>query len=208
MPDLVSDLIDEVGRIERENEAAYLELGRIFPRLLEEMEHSAEKGERSFSALAAIGLARSGESSERGQSYSLEGAKRFFLAVREQDSSFLAKINEGISRLDELEAVISLVRADSEEMELISLNAMTVAIKSGAAGKAFLVITDELKKLSGHTIDQSEQVTSSGRQLLEFFARLRDALANWKRSIGISSLCWIRLWARATARSSATSATP
>ena len=105
MPDLVSDLIDEVGRIERENEAAYLELGRIFPRLLEEMEHSAEKGERSFSALAAIGLARSGESSERGQSYSLEGAKRFFLAVREQDSSFLAKINEGISRLDELEGV-------------------------------------------------------------------------------------------------------
>ena len=62
-------------------------------------------------------------------------------------------------------------------MEIISLNAMTVALKSGAQGKAFSVITDELKRLSGRTIALSEGVTASGRFLLEFFGKLRNALA-------------------------------
>ena len=62
-------------------------------------------------------------------------------------------------------------------MEIISLNAMTVALKSGNAGKAFSVITDELKRLSGRTIALTEGVTASGRFLLDFFDRLRRVLS-------------------------------
>ena len=169
----VSALIEESGRIERESEAIYLELGRLFPRLSAEMERSADKGERSLQALVKLGS----EGREGGGRAFVEGAALFLRSLREHDSSFLSRINEGISRLGSLEEIIARVRADSEEMEIISLNAMTVALKSGNAGKAFSVITDELKRLSGKTISLTEGVTASGRSLLDFFAKLRNELA-------------------------------
>ncbi len=169
----VSILIEEAARIERESETAYLELGRLFPRLSAEMERGAANGERSLRALAS--LAETGLEGE-GSSF-VKAASSFFATLRERDSSFLARINDGISRLGALEQIIARVRADSEEMEIISLNAMTVALKSGSEGKAFSVITDELKRLSGRTIGLTDAVTASGRSLLDFFARLRNVLA-------------------------------
>jgi hypothetical protein len=170
--DRVSALIDEAGRIERESETAYLELGRLFPRISAEMERGTAGGERSLEAMASLAEA------DRGKDTAAFVAKAaaFFAALRERDSSFLERINDGITRLGALEQIIARVRADSEEMEIISLNAMTVALKSGSEGKAFSVITDELKRLSGRTIALTEEVTGNGRFLLEFFGRLRNAL--------------------------------
>lgn len=182
----VSGFIDEVGRIERESETVYLELGRLFPRLSAEMERGADEARSSFAAFEAIGdLGRSDANtgagasavaSRKGRSF-IKEASLYFGSLRERDSTFLAGINEGIARLGSLEEIISRVRADSEEMEIISLNAMTVALKSGAAGKAFSVITDELKRLSERTISLSEGVTAEGRSLLGYFSSLRNALA-------------------------------
>jgi hypothetical protein len=180
--DRVSSLIDESSRIERESEAIYLELGRLFPRLSMEMKRSVEKGEASLEALARLGSKSAASGAARGFAGSdgarafVEKAAAFLRSLRERDSAFLSRINEGISALDSLESIIGRVRADSEEMEIISLNAMTVALKSGAEGKAFSVITDELKRISGRTISLTEGVTASGRSLLDFFARLRNAL--------------------------------
>ena len=175
--DRVSSLIEEVGRIERESEVVYLELGNLFPRLSEEMGRSADNGERSLAALAAVGEAELKASGGRSGASFVDAAAAYFAALRERDSGFLAHINEGISRLGSLEEIIARVRADSEEMEIISLNAMTVALKSGSDGKAFSVITDELKRLSTKTISLSEGVTASGRSLLEFFDKLRGVLS-------------------------------
>ncbi len=174
----VSTLIAEAGRIERESENVYLELGRIFPRLSDEMQRGADIGQGSMAALQAIDLGAARMSSGgKARLAFIEEAAAFFNGLRERDSSFLLRINEGISRLGDLEQIISRVRGDSEEMEIISLNAMTVALKSGAQGKAFSVITDELKRLSGRTIGLTEGVTASGRSLLEYFAKLRNILS-------------------------------
>jgi hypothetical protein len=174
--DRVSSLVAEAGRIERESEAVYLEMGSVFPRLSAEMGRSVDSGERSLSSLAAAVEAGLGTKASCG-SFDLDEARLFFRGLRERDAGLLAKINEGISRLGTMDEVIARVRADSEEMEIISLNAMTVALKSGAEGKAFSVITDELKRLSSLTIVLAEGVTSSGRSLLDFFARFGKALS-------------------------------
>jgi hypothetical protein len=169
----VSALIREANRVERESEDLYLELGRLFPQLSAEMQRSADAAElsiRNLDELESMGKEVDGRSF-------IEQSKSFFQSLYARDSSFLAKVTESIERLASLEQVISRVRADSEEMEIISLNAMTFALKSGAAGKAFSVITDELKRISGTTISLSERVTASGRILLESFARLRNCLA-------------------------------
>jgi hypothetical protein len=169
----VAALIRETNRVERESEKLYLELGRLFPQLSAEMGKSGDAAELSIKSLGEL------ESMGRevdGRSFVAE-AKTFFQSLYSRDSAFLAKVTEGIERLSSLDQVISKVRADSEEMEIISLNAMTFALKSGAAGKAFSVITDELKRISGTTIALSEGVTASGRILLESFARLRSSLS-------------------------------
>ena len=167
----VSALVAEVSRIEGESESVYLEMGIVFPRLAAEMGRSVDSGERSLSSLASAVEA----GGNRG-SFDLEAARAFFKTLRERDAALLAKINEGISRLGRMDEVIARVRGDSEEMEIISLNAMTVALKSGNAGKAFSVITDELKRLSSLTIVLAEGVTTSGRLLLDSFAKFGNAL--------------------------------
>jgi len=169
----VSALIAETNRVERESETLYLELGRLFPQLSSEMGRSADIAELSIKSLGELETIGK---DVNGRSF-IEESKAFFQSLYARDSSFLAKVTESIKRLASLDEVIGRVRADSEEMEIISLNAMTFALKSGAAGKAFSVITDELKRISGTTISLSEGVTASGRSLLEAFARLRNSLS-------------------------------
>jgi len=173
--DRVSALIGEVGRIEKESEGVYLALGRLFPRLVAEMGKSSDIARNEIRAFSTI----LGEGSAAGLGSMASFAEEsgvFFKKVQERDAAFLALIVESIERLSGLEEVIGRVRLDSEEMEIISLNAMTVALKSGNAGKAFSVITDELKRLSTRTIALTEEITARGRSLLEYFGKLRDSL--------------------------------
>jgi hypothetical protein len=172
----VSGLIEETERIEGESERVYLELGRLFPKLASEMTLSADNAEHSlsgFNSLVAEG--RNGMDTTAMRSFARDSSA-YFRGLHDGDSSFLATVNEGIERLGSLGETIARVRSDSEEMEIISLNAMTVALKSGSEGKAFSVITDELKRLSGRTIALTEEVTARGRALLESFAKLRSSL--------------------------------
>ncbi|HUW41916.1 MAG TPA: hypothetical protein VMV90_12990 [Rectinemataceae bacterium] len=176
MPEKIADriaaLIESTGRIERESEQAYLALGRLFPLLSSEMAKSADIAERS---LADIRSVLSNGSVAQGARRVDSGA--FFRSLHDRDSAFLGRINDSMERLGSLDEVIARVRADSEEMEIISLNAMTAALKSGNEGRAFSVITDELKRLSGSTIALTDSVTGIGRSLLESFTRLRSGLA-------------------------------
>jgi hypothetical protein len=63
----------------------------------------------------------------------------------------LDALTKSLDRLQNLEGNIKNIRNDSEDMTLVALNALTGAIKSGTAGRAFSVITDELKRLSDQT---------------------------------------------------------
>jgi type II secretory pathway component PulM len=168
LADRVSRLIEEVGRVERETEKTYLTFGKLFSSLVGETERSAGVAEASLVAISSRRGKRGGSAAD---------SNAYFKTLHERDSSFLARINQSIETLSSLDALIGRVRSDSEEMEIISLNAMTVALKSGNAGKAFSVITDELKRLSTRTISLTEEITSRGRALLDYFARLRDALS-------------------------------
>jgi hypothetical protein len=62
-------------------------------------------------------------------------------------------------------------------MELISLNAMTVAIKAGKAGGAFSYITEELKRISTRTIDLSEEIIRIGSDVRKIFRGFQNSMA-------------------------------
>jgi methyl-accepting chemotaxis protein len=65
-------------------------------------------------------------------------------------------------------------------MELVSLNAMTVALKSGQAGRAFSYITEELKRLSNRTITLTDEITERGSGLSRSFQDYRKAVEQAK----------------------------
>jgi hypothetical protein len=107
----------------------------------------------------------------------IESNRALFGEIEAVDARFLEEIEASILKLAGLDGVIAGVRADSEEMEIVSINALTVALKSGAAGKAFSVITDELKRLSAQTIGLTYDLSRIGKDLLDRFRALRDEIA-------------------------------
>ena len=170
----VSSLIDRLHNSERELEATYLSLGELFPRLVAETDASAKTAGES---LDAILRSRDGGVKSSIEDF-LASAAGFFRDLRERDKTFLAGVNTGIERISALDEIIARVRTDSEEMELVSLNALTAALKSGSAGRGFSVITDELKQISNKTISVTEDISSQGRKLLDSFRSLSAILTD------------------------------
>ncbi len=178
LEDRVGALIAIVNVIGSESEGLYLTIGRLFPAIMAEAGRSVDLAETSLASF--FGKEGASKSIDEMKSLVSEAAI-WFRRLHDRDADFLDRINESMERLASLDNLIKGVRADSEDMEIISLNAMTVALKSGFAGKAFSVITDELKRLSAQTIELTESITLRGQNLLNVFSTLRDALGRLDR---------------------------
>ncbi|MBA7527811.1 hypothetical protein ES705_19990 [subsurface metagenome] len=174
------DLLSKLENLESESEKIYLNMGQRFPELFKELEQGFTESSQLISYFAA------GQSGAKNlEEYSLveeiiteakeviEEAAGFFNEMQERDNVLFSSINKGIDHLSSLDSRIENIREDSIEMELISLNAMTVALKAGLAGRAFSYITDELKKLSSRTIIYTEELTGSGASILKDFLEFR-----------------------------------
>jgi len=170
-------LIETIDAIERETEAIYLNLGKVFRTV--KLAVDANSGEAEAAITAALGFHRGGVSAATARRRSedfIEDSTRFFKKAEATEQTFLDGVEAGIHSLSSLDEIIGRIRSDSEEMEIVSLNAMTVALKSGAAGRAFSVITDELKRLSGRTIQHADDLSRAGSALLERLGALRVTL--------------------------------
>ncbi|HUX38804.1 MAG TPA: hypothetical protein VMV44_12960 [Rectinemataceae bacterium] len=173
-------LISVVNSIGKESEDVYLTMGRLFPAIIAETGRSARLATDSLSSFDRLSGGGRGRTVEEMTAFVTE-ASSWFKGLHERDEDFLRRINESMETLASLDGLIKGVRMDSEDMEIVSLNAMTVALKSGFAGRAFSVITDELKRLSTQTIALTEAITVRGQNLLEVFSTLRDAVSRLDR---------------------------
>jgi methyl-accepting chemotaxis protein len=171
--ELTGSLHDLVADTER----IFLSLGEQFPKLLSEMEVSFEASNEVLDSLQGDGrLARVVQSARDA----VAGAADSFAAMHEQDDRLFSELDGGIKTLGELDSLIGEIKEDSIEMELVSINAMTVALKTGSAGKAFSYITEELKRLSSRTIDLTDTITQRGSTLLSDFREFRNRMAEVK----------------------------
>ncbi len=175
--DSIIGLVDRIDSIERETEDIYLRLGKVFHSIKMAVDASASSAEQTIAAV--LSQHRGGLSADaakrRSEDY-IDDAARYFKKTSDVERTFLDSVETGIRSLSALEEIIDRIRSDSEEMELVSLNAMTVALKSGAAGRAFSVITDELKRLSGRTIRHADNLSMAGSLLLERLDALKLTL--------------------------------
>ncbi len=175
----VAELVGRIDAIERETESIYLRLGEVFRTVKAAVDSSSREAEEAISAV--LSNYRGGVSADIAKRRSeefIEDAIRYFDKASVTERQFLDSVDSGIQSLSRLDEIIDRIRSDSEEMELVSLNAMTVALKSGAAGRAFSVITDELKRLSGRTIKHADDLSKAGLALLERLGELKDTLGS------------------------------
>lgn len=173
----VPALVRRIDEIEHETESIYLRLGTVFQAIKAGVDASASDAEQTIRRI--LDEHRGGISVEAARRRSrefIEDATRFFEKAAAAERTFMGGVEDAIASLSRLDDIIDRIRADSEEMELVSLNAMTAALKSGMAGRAFSVITDELKRLSSRTIRHADDLSSAGSSLLQRLATLQATL--------------------------------
>lgn len=162
-------LNEKLNVLVKSTEQIYLDLGRDFPLLLNELDKSITESS------STAGRMKSGKNLDSIDSIIDEGDRiidnfnEAFTSMYSRDGELFEIIKRGVTEMGTLAEVINNIKEVSIEMELISLNAMTVALKSGTAGKAFSFITDELKKLSAQTIKLTDDLTVNGKNQLKLF---------------------------------------
>jgi len=178
-------LLVSLRHVVNRSEEIFLDIGRTFPSLMGEMRRSLDN-----SASLVAGISGDRQATTRGATRNetvediiadtqndIAVAGDRFQSMHAADTELFHELDANIEKLTHLETRIEAIREDSIEMELVSLNAMTVALKSGTAGRAFSHITDELKHISMLTIQRTEEVTTHGESLLGTFTTFRTTLS-------------------------------
>ncbi|HKL86494.1 MAG TPA: hypothetical protein VJ861_09210 [Treponemataceae bacterium] len=156
----------EVDRIQKniqhlniETEDVYSKLGSSFPSLQAVLRDSSESSlpslKTQLTALSDSFLSQSDSSTD------------FFSEWDSRNSSLFSTLSEKMTALNQINERVAEIRADSEELEIISLNAMVISIKSGEKGRAFSCITENLKKLSARMISLSNELIMNEKRLVD-----------------------------------------
>uniref|UniRef100_A0A7C3IKA1 Methyl-accepting transducer domain-containing protein n=1 Tax=Gracilinema caldarium TaxID=215591 RepID=A0A7C3IKA1_9SPIR len=139
-----------------ESERIFLTLGKTTPLFVKELHQNLINLEQTYATQG--GAQRSLQDLEHlfnGTKTIIQQSSLLFMQMHGRGDRLLYSLSDSLNKLQNLDEIIKKIRNDSEDMALIALNALTGAIKSGSAGRAFSVITDELKRLS----DQTNQLT-------------------------------------------------
>lgn len=175
-------LINDLREVERQTEDIFMVLAESLPALVHEMKRSLDESNAAISCLSH-GQYANGCSDEMhiaslvdDTRNAIEDGARTFRDMSARDLERFQELQSAVAELESISQLIDRIRRDSEDMELVSLNAMTVALKAGTAGRAFSYITEELKRLASRTIALSEQISQDGNQLIESFRGLETSL--------------------------------
>ena len=162
----MNQMLSELQSAGQKNEKAFISLSDIFPQLLavKDNVHSGELAQK----IAAI-------NNECDAFDTLSG--NFWAGREEAYTPMLEKLNEKVAMLSALEQDVNTIRECSEEMELLSLNAMVISIKSGVQGRAFSSITESMRNLSAKMIENSSRLVREQDYLVESIRALEDVIS-------------------------------
>ena len=162
--DLSRLLVESLTSVATSTERVYGQMGERYPVMVRELE-------------AAFGGAGIQEDLAAGIQTILQGIQdheaRYALA-REESKEQLVLWRNQAAVIEAVAASIDEIREDSILMELLSLNAMVIASKAGAAGRAFGCITTELKSLSNQSMALTEEVSRRKNGLHRIFVEFED----------------------------------
>lgn len=159
----ISETISRINEISSKSEQIFLQLGNLFPSLLN------RDGGTSLQALRKM-FSKLHDSDENSK-----GKEKVLLTdYAGKYGPLFNQLNEKIEDLSKLDKMIAEIKEDSEQMELIALNAMVISIKSGEKGQAFSRITENLQRLSNDMFLFSDKLSDEESQLLSHINTLKD----------------------------------
>lgn len=155
----IAQIQESIQRCSTETELIYTRMGTSFPSLLS---ITTETGSSSLSSLKSL-------LTQLAQGFSgyRHDEVAFFESYNAKNAALFTALNGKMSALDSINERVAAIRSDSEELEIISLNAMVISIKSGEKGRAFSVITDNLKRLSARMINLSNELIFDEKKLVD-----------------------------------------
>lgn len=166
----IDRILKNIQKLSIETEDIYSKLGTNFPSL------QAVLRDSSTSSLPSLKLQlKTLSDSFVAQS---DSSNEFFSLWDTRNTTLFTTLSEKMIALDLINERVAEIRADSEELEIISLNAMVISIKSGEKGRAFSCITENLKKLSARMISLSNELLMDEKRLIEKNNELQLTVSN------------------------------
>lgn len=162
-------VVGSLESVSSSTEKVYSKMGDTYPTIIRELD-------ASFAQDAGTGN-RTGLSEIIGGTLVMIQTNNVqFTDSQRGGNLILDHLDDQLKTLDGLGSCIHSIREDSILMELISLNALVIAVKAGEAGRAFSCITAELKQLTGQTIGLTDQIAGAEGNLVEVFSEFKDDL--------------------------------
>lgn len=155
----ITRIQDSIRQFSADTERIYTRIGSCFPTLLSITKSSASSSLENL--LALFGTLAQGFSELR------EDENAFIQDYNRKNADLFANLNEKMTAIGRINERVAAIRSDSEELEIISLNAMVISIKSGEKGRAFSCITENLKRLSASMITLSNALILDEKKLVE-----------------------------------------
>ena len=169
--------------------------GRIaerYPALLKELETGINAAAESIKKMAETSGDDGSSTDEDLESY-LERSRLGFNESLSALEGYEKRNNEIIRRLMETirgyrasQQYISEIRDISESLQIVSINALVNAVKAGRGGEGFSVITDNLKTVTGMTIEKTGNLERRGtntQKMLERFGESESSISEYRKDL-------------------------
>lgn len=162
-----SNTLFSLNLISESSERYFMDLGNLFPSLL-----AKETGSSIQTLKETLLQLQESNKNSSGAELSL------FVAGDDKYEPLFKQLNSKIETLSKLDKLIAGVKEDSEQMELIALNAMVISIKSGEKGQAFSRITENLQRLSKDMFLFSDKLLEEEKLLITHINDLKSIFTN------------------------------
>ncbi len=159
----IQETITQIKKISSKTEELYLKLGEQFPTLLTKT--SSKSLDNLKNMLEQLKVLNNNSSKKEGA---------LFDSYAEKYNPLFERLNMKIEDLSKLNNMIVDIKEDSEQMELIALNAMVISIKSGEKGQAFSRITENLQRLSNDMFTYSDKLIEEEKLLIDHINNLKS----------------------------------
>lgn len=164
------EIYEQLKYISKESEKEFLELSDTFPVLIQEIDATGSSGHSNAAFTEFSHIQAELKLLLEQQQALLSKNVEFLNSIRSKNTELFSNFSDNMNLLDDVQNIILGIKDGSEEMEVISLNAMVVSIHSGKAGQAFSYITSNLKEMSLQLITQSDNLFSCRTSIQESLA--------------------------------------
>ena len=163
--------------------------------------NAKDQGEILLALVGKMSESHSGESSQTTQNQSLKEFANemrkiieYFidqvLTTSQESMTMVHKIDDLVLQMQEVEELVGDVRTIADQTNLLALNAAIEAARAGEAGRGFAVVADEVRKLSQHSNNFSDQINGVVDKALENINEAKQIIgkmASKDMSMAISS---------------------